>query len=1188
MFAEFLRFELKYRLRQPTVYIFALVFGLLTFGAVTSDAVVIGGSVGQVARNAPYVIAAFMLTMSTVAVLATTAFFATAVTRDFDLHTYSLFFSKPIRKVDYLGGRFLGSLVVSMLVMVGAALGLVVGSWMPWIEPERLVAFQLLPYLHALFALALPNLLLMGALVFGVAAVTRRVLWSYVAVVGFFVLYGVSQSLLSDLDSETLGAIFDPFGGAAMDLQTRYWTVVERNSQIVRLEGPLLLNRLLWSGLAIVAVAGVVLRFRLQTPAVRTAAILDAQPAFDEVEIPRASRRFDRGAHVAQWWFQTRVEVRGVLRGGPYIALALFAIAMTVANSFAFVDQLFGTSVYPTTSVVTDMVVSGFYLFLMIVVTYYAGELVWKERRVALHEVYDALPVPSWVPLLAKLAALVVGVAVLLAVGMITGIAIQLARGYTHLELLLYVQQLFGVALSTFALTAVLALFFQVLANHKYLGFLLMILFYVADVVLPQLDLDHGLYRFATPRQMPWSDMNGFGHFVDRFVWFHVYWALVAVFLMLVANLFWVRGTDNRLRLRARAARARVTRWNTAVLAVTAAAVLSTGGFIYYNTNVLNDYRNPDAETELRVEYERRYKQYEDLPQPRIVAVDVAIDLQPDERRMRVEGDLKLKNATDSPIDTLHLQIDADLQWELEVPGAALDHDDAELGYRIYGLQPALAAGAEITVHFVSRFEEPGFVNGGSNTDVVENGTFVNNIRYTPHVGYARDAELSDPNERRKRGLPERARALKIDDPAGHRINMLSHEADWIEFSATVSTAPDQIAIAPGYLQREWTENGRRFFRYEMDAPILNFWSVLSARYEVARSSWNDVAIEVYHHPSHGVNVPRMIEAIGKSLDYFTESFGPYQYRQVRIIEFPRYQRFAQSFPNTIPYSESIGFVADLRDPEDIDYVFYVTAHEVAHQWWGHQVTPAAVQGATMLVETMAQYSALMVMEKEYGPAHMHRFLRYELDRYLAGRGTERHEELPLALVENQQYIHYNKGSLVLYALRDYVGEEVLNRAIAKFVAEWKFRGPPYPTTRDFIEAIAPVVPPRYAYLVEDLFETITLYDNRALAATAEPTEDGRFRVKLKVLSRKLRADGKGGETEVDMDDVLEIGIYAAPEEGGDPRALYSEKHELRAGESEIEVIVDERPHEAGIDPDVLFVDRDPDDNRRKIDVAGG
>src|SRR5271168_4974342 len=214
-----------------------------------------------------------------------------------------------------------------------------------------------------------------------------------------------------------------------------------------------------------------------------------------------------------------------------------------------------------------------------------------------------------------------------------------------------------------------------------------------------------------------------------------------------------------------------------------------------------------------------------------------------------------------------------------------------------------------------------------------------------------------------------------------------------------ISTTPDQIALAPGYLEKEWTANGRRYFHYRMDRPTLDFFSFQSARYAVKRDRWKDVALEVYYDPQHEYNVPRMLEAMKKSLAHFSAAYSPYQFRQLRILEFPDYEKFAQSFANTVPFSESIGFVADLRDPNDIDYVFYVTAHEVAHQWWGHQVIGAKVQGVTMLDETFAQYSALMVQERQYGPKQMRKFLQYELDRYLTGRGGEAVEEMPLALV---------------------------------------------------------------------------------------------------------------------------------------------------------------------------------------------
>ena len=283
---------------------------------------------------------------------------------------------------------------------------------------------------------------------------------------------------------------------------------------------------------------------------------------------------------------------------------------------------------------------------------------------------------------------------------------------------------------------------------------------------------------------------------------------------------------------------------------------------------------------------------------------------------------------------------------------------------------------------------------------------------------------------------------------------------------------------------------------------MLPYYCFLSARWQVKRGEWHGLPIEIYYDAKHEYNVDRMIDATRKSLDYFSANFSPYQPRQVRILEFPRYARFAQSFANTIPFSESIGFIADLRDPDDIDYVFYVTAHEMAHQWWGHQVIGAGVQGQTFIIESLSQYSSLMVMEKEYGREHMRRFLRYELDRYLRGRGGEIVEELPLMRVEDQGYIHYSKGSLALYRLRDEIGEENLNRALANYIRDKAYQKPPYTTTLELLDYIRAQTTPDKHALIDELFAKIIFYDNRVTSTTVTP-RDGKYDVTIEYESAK-------------------------------------------------------------------------------------
>jgi ABC-type transport system involved in multi-copper enzyme maturation permease subunit len=1194
LFKEIALFEMRYQIKQPVFYVCAALFFLLTFGAVTSDSVTIGGAIGNVNRNAPFVIMQILLVMSTIGVFTTTAFVANAVHRDVEYNIQSIFFSTPISKRDYLLGRFSGALLVAFTVFVGVALAILIGGFMPWLEPERIGPIFAKPYIFSMLVLVLPNIFLSGAIFFSLATTTRSMLYTYVGVVVFFVAYGISAKLLSDMDNRFWGGLLDPFGFGAFLLTTKYWTVFEKNNSVLPLSGVLLYNRLLWVGVASMVLAATYNRFRFSAPARKAqkkqmdeTASAKLEPAAMPYLRETVAQDFSRTGRFRQYFHQTRLQFFEILKSVPFIVILFLGVLNIIGNSLGM-NEFYGTPVYPVTHLMLSMVEDSFLVFLFLILTFYSGELVWKERSLNLNGVSDALPVPTWVFWGSKGTALALIEFVLLACAMLTAIGIQASKGYFHFEFLLYAKRLFLDIGSQFFLMAVLALFLQVILNNKYLGFLLMLLYMVSRFVLPSLHLEHHLYSYATAPVAPYSDMNGYGHFLAPIFWFTLYWSFVALVLGVISHLFWVRGTETTPKWRTVLARRRMS---TASKTVFAAGVLGTvlsGVFIFYNTNILNKYIPSDKSDRYQADYEKKYKKYENLLQPRITDVKADVDIYPYERSLQIKETCILKNKSEAPIETVHLSLNSDLTiHEIRLPGR-LETADRDLGYYIYRLASPLKPGATLELGFHASLTNPGFTNDHSNTKVVANGTFFNDGDYFPHIGYTHWNELMDRSKRKKYGLPAVQRMPKIDDQVARRNQYITNDADWIRFETTVSTSSDQIAIAPGYLQREWVINGRRYFHYKMDAPILNFFSYLSARYVVKKDHWNDVAIEIYYDPSHPYNVDRMIYAIKKSLDYFTVNFGPYQHKQVRVIEFPRYETFAQSFPNTIPYSESIGFIARIEKPEDIDYVFYVTAHEVAHQWWAHQVIGANVQGATVLSETMAQYSALMVMEKEYGTDKMRKFLRYELDRYLKGRGQELVEELPLILVENQPYIHYNKGSLVMYALRDYIGEKPLNEALARFIRDKAFQEPPYTTAWEFLSYIREPVPTEYQSVLKDMFETITLYEDKATEATSTRRTDGKYAVKLSVECKKYRSNGMGEESEIPIDDWMDVGVLGSKGPDGEAKVLVMEKKKITGSKLQFEFVVNEQPTRAGIDPFNKLIDRNPEDNTTSVSLAGG
>jgi len=235
----------------------------------------------------------------------------------------------------------------------------------------------------------------------------------------------------------------------------------------------------------------------------------------------------------------------------------------------------------------------------------------------------------------------------------------------------------------------------------------------------------------------------------------------------------------------------------------------------------------------------------------------------------------------------------------------------------------------------------------------------------------------------------------------------------------------------------------------------------------------------------------------------------------------------------------------------------------------------------------MAEHSALTVMEKRYGASHAKKFLRHELDRYLRGRTAERIREQPLIRTENQAYIHYNKGALALYALRDYIGEEAMNRGLRAYLDNHAFEEAPYSTSRDFLGYLRAETPDSLQTLFTDLFETITLWDNKVEDVAVTEADDRLYEVTLEFSSGKVRADSVGNETELPMDDYIEVGVFGEEEPGnalGRPLSVF--KIHVTSDTTSVDFVVDEEPRRVGVDPYNKLIDRVPGDNAREAPEA--
>lgn len=1191
MFRYFFTFEARYWTRSAVVWVFFGIIGLMIFGAVGSDQITVGGALSNTFRNAPYVIENYYAFIGLLTLLMTTAFVNSAASRDFTFNTHQILFSTPLRKPGYLGGRFLGSAFISVIPLLGVSAGILLAKYMPWVDAERWGPVNWQAHLYGILVFAIPNTLFVAAVIFAIAVLTRSTVISFVGSLLLLAGYGTAQALTSDLKNERLGALIDPFAIRTFSIATKYWTVADKNHLSLGFSGLLLWNRLIWLGVGGLLFAFAYWRFSFseRSSSKRKRAKEDADLRSEVLPVLHVRVGSGAAVHIGQFANTLRLELRRLLKSTVFLVISFAALLNCLPGLIFNATEGFGDVSLPVTYNILNLISGTLYLFLFATITYFAGVLVWEERDSRTDEIYDALPHPEWPVYSAKLLALLAGVAVIQAVAMLTGMSVQLAHGFHRIQPGLYIETLFGTDFTSFLFFAVLAFFIHVISPNKYVGYFAYVVFALANLFIwNPLRIASLMVQFGLRPNMQYSDFFGYHAYLESWAWFTLYWSAFCGILAMASILLWQRGRDSNWRVRWSNARLRFHGSLRALMVFFVLAFGVVGAWVYYNTKIVNHVRSEHDNEVIQTEYEKRYKKYERELKPRVVDVKYAIDLQPETARMTLRAEETIRNESGRPLDHIRFSLaDRDLyDTEITAEGLKRSSDDRLENFATYSLAKPMPPGESMLLHLTVKREPRGFANQLGDSRIVSNGTFFDSS-IVPQIGYQSILELLDRNKRRKYGLKEKALTppLERNCTTDCMDNYISNNSDWVNVDTLVSTSPGQIAIAPGSLRREWSAGGRRYFHYQLDHFALNFYAFMSADYTVAREKWNGLNVEVYFLKEHPWNVPKMLRSMRKSFEYYTTNFGPYAQKEARIIEFPRVASFAQAFPGTMPYSESIGFIANLEHPDDIDKVFYVVGHEMGHQWWAHQVVGANMEGATVLSETLAQYSALMVMEKEYGSDAMRKFLEYEMDGYLRARGRELLKEKPLLRVQpNQGYVHYNKGSVAMYYMRYMIGEQAVNRALRKVLAQYGYAQPPYPTSYALADALREQTPPELQYLITDLFYDITLFSNRTLDATAHKRGDGRYDVTVTVEAHKFKADDLGNEKEVPVNDSIEVGALAAPEKGKKYGAvLHRERLHMVTGVKTYRFTTDRVPEKAGIDPLAMLVDRLPADNLKSV-----
>ncbi len=1174
MFKNIYFHELTYWFKNPAIYgygiaFFGLAFLLLVGTGGLFDPPPISDKMVRLV-NSPFEINYVMNYFNKFFLFLLPAIVGASIYKDYKYRMHSILYTFPIDKSSYLLGKFLAAISIVLLLTLCVGLAMGIGSMLPGLHENKIGPFRLLGYLQAYGLYVFPNMIIFGAITFAIVTWTRNIYAGFVGILILFLLQVMIEKGLGGMGEGYYLALLDPFGEYLVLFLTKNWTLKEQNNLLLPVSTLVIGNRLIW-----LTIAGLIfgLSYRCFSFSERIESIFQRKKEIQKASNPKKVHRakvalqtkrqdFSLKQKWSTVWTLSLVDFKFIFKSKLFLVLA-FAALLAAILMLARVSNLDDMALLPATRIMLFFPTIFFTIILTLITFLYAGMLVHRPTLARMNQLIDISPNPDWVFLFSKVLALAKMQVILLSILMMAGIFIQLFNGYDHFEIPLYLFHLYALVFPTLLIWGFASVFIQTLFSNTYVGLFILILAWIGLSGLPQVGIDSMVLLFNKVPELSYSDLNGYAQELGAYFLVQSYWLVFGFILLILSLLFWNRGVPETFGKRLRLAK---QRFKGAIFYSFAALVIV---FLVLGIQIYQEEQKAQRgafleknQGRLMKNFRANYEAFTNFPQPKITKVKINLDLYPERHAFYAQGDYVLLNKTEKPIDTLLLRTGFDelTRYKFGQPTELLSQDTF-MKFSLLKLKNPLLPGDTLSLNFVventqnERFER--------NSDVLGNGTFIRKNHF-PRIGYSYDDQTTIPV-----------------DSAFYEYHSYGVDADLIEYEAVVSTAEDQVAITPGTLQKTWTRGNRRYFHYKVAEPMEFSFCFNSGRFEKSIEHWQDIQLEIFHHPNHDHNLDKMMNGLKKAFTYNTKYFSPYQFKEIRIVEFPQSEgTYATTSGNSIPMSEIRFLVNADTSTQKIDLSFYVPAHELTHQWWGGQVLPARTLGAVMLTESITEYITLQIYKNHYGLQQAHNFLAHQRGRYLRGRTKEEGVEPPLVQVAFEQaYISYGKGTIAFNALCHHWGEDQLNAVLKEFLEDYQSKGAPYPSSMHLVKRLKRAMPDSLQYLIEDMFEKVTFYENEITKVQGVEKANQSYELAIDFSMRKYRAGAESDVLDLPLADFVELGIYNDQDD-----LLALEKVKVTSSATSLNVLLDQRAVRVELDPNLLLIDKDREKGMAVVD----
>jgi ABC-type transport system involved in multi-copper enzyme maturation permease subunit len=1185
MFYQLLKFETYYQLKQRAFPLLAVLFLFLGYFVASS-----GSGPANVNFNAAFQIQSFIGLFSLGSVFIIMFFVISGVLRDAHYQMDALIYSTSVQKAQFFWSRFVGVFASSVLTFTPFIIGMMMAHTLAPLDPERLTPFSLLSYLYPWLTVVLPNIFICSSIIFSVSLLSKSTIATYVSAVVIYMFYMIcaiflnsplmAQSVPASPEAMAVAALADPFGISAFFEQTQFWTPFEKNSLLVSFSGLFMWNRILWLGicLMILLITYRIFSFRKLNQKVQKVKVQvehQAEPVTYKTLEPKLGIK----SELAALFSLLKIELNGVVKSLPFIAVSLIWLVISISEVYSRIIHGgdYYDTLYPLTSLIIINILDPLKFLGIILIIFYSGELVWRERALNFNGIVDATPVPNWVLFMSKLLVLLLLPAMLMCSGIIIGIGFQITSGFFEIDLGQYLAMFYFNGLQLF-LFAVLALFIQSLVHNKYLGMGITGLIILASLLSPYLGIEHVLLRFGFLPQVDFSNMTGYSKESVKFLHLGVFWIGFAGLMAIISFKLWQRGIGQSFQFQINALRRNWKRWERIGLVTFMSLAVGGGLTFLYNTHVVNEYWSSDDWLDYREDYERKFKQYESLPQLYATDVKTTVDLFPEENAYHIKGDYVMVNREDYPVTQLFISAKVPLT-DISLEGADLVEFYTEYDSYLFEFKNSLVPNQEIKFTFEIEYKDEGYE---FNQEILKNGTYLSHRSFEPFFGYRTSLEISDNFERGKRGLPKREEE-KVSDS---HLAMDDIKAGRVLYETVISTSGNEIALSSGSLVKEWKQDGRNYFHYKSDQKIMPTIAYFSSNYQVQKQDYKGISIAQYYYPAHAYNIDSVAASAKASLDYCMENFGTYPFDHIRIAEIPSHWGFGGfAHPGMISMVEDRLYLTDIRNPDDFNLVAKRTIHEVAHQWWGHVLSPKVVEGGSLFIEGLAKYTEAVIMDKLYGKKAIYQLSENANRIYFTGRAWSTEPEPPLYLVMGQSYISYGKNFNVMIALRDLIGEDKVNQVLRTIVDRYKDDVEFTATSLEFLDELYKVTSREHHVLIDDWFKRVITYDLAVNEISNRTQDNGKFEISMTLKAQRFETLANGESKQINISEPIQIGFFDKhPSEiGNDGGTIYLQAHEISKDGQEIKVILDRLPTYVSIDPFGTRVDENLYDNTSRI-----